>query len=224
MPSNSIFFCKLIKNIAISVVKWYNQEKTKERIMIFGDLKIFSKIPTLTTERLILRQMTMRDLKDVHEYASDPEVSKHLLWRPHPDLDYTRLYLETVKSGYKKCQFYDWGVVYNGKMIGTAGFTRFDIDNNSAEIGYVLSRQFWRMGIGFEAARCVIDFGFERLRLNRIEVHYMPENIESARLAERLGMRREGILRSAVRCKGDYRDVVVASVLRSEYAELFNIG
>ncbi len=188
--------------------------------MIWGDLKIFARIPTLNTERLVLRKITMSDLDDIYEYASDPEVSKYLLWRPHPDKDYTKIYLSTVSSGYKKCQFFDWGVEFEGKMIGTCGFTRFDIDNNVGEIGYVLARPYWHKGLGYEAARCVMDFGFNKLKLNRIEVHYMPENIASMRLSERLGMTYEGILRSGVRCKGDYRDVKVASILRSEYPDI----
>ena len=118
---------------------------------------------------------------------------------------------------YRKGEFYDWGIEIDGKMIGTCGFTAFDLDNNSAEIGYVLNSKYWGRGIGFEAARAVLKFGFEELNLNRIEVHYLIGNTSSEALAKKLGMKFEGIRRGAVLCKGEYRDVCVAAILKSEY-------
>ena len=181
------------------------------------DLRIFTKMPTLRTDRLVLRKITERDLIDVYEYGSDPRVSEFLLWSPHPDLNYTKFYLNYLGVRYKKGEFYDWGVEIDGKMIGTCGFTAFDIDNDSAEIGYVLNSKYWGMGIGYEAAREVMRFGFERLELNRIEVHYLVGNESSAALAKKLGMSVEGIHRSAVKRKGEYRDVCVAAITRDEY-------
>ena len=181
------------------------------------DIKIFTKIPTLKTDRLKLRRIGSGDLQDVYEYGSDPEVSRFLLWYPHPDLSYTKFYLSFLNVRYRKGEFYDWGVEYNGKMIGTCGFTAFDTDNNCAEIGYVLNRKYWRQGIGFEAASEVLRFGFEVLLLNRIEVRYLVGNTASEHLSKKLGMTFEGIHRSAVRCKGEYRDVCIAAITREEY-------
>ena len=185
--------------------------------MTRDDLKIFTKIPTLKTERLILRKITAQDLSDVYEYGSDPEVSKYLLWYPHTDKGYTRFYLNYLNVRYKKGEFYDWGVEYKGKMIGTCGFTTFDIDNNSAEIGYVLNRRFWRMGIGFEAASEVMRFGFCDLSLNRIEVRFLCGNKSSEALAIKLGLRAEGTHRQVIKCKGEYRDVTVYAITRDEF-------
>ena len=181
------------------------------------DIKLFTKIPTLCTERLTLRKILPSDLDDVFEYGSDPSVSKFLLWSPHPDKGYTRFYLNFVAVRYKKAEFYDWGVEYQGKMIGTCGFTAFDVNNNSAEIGYVLNSKYWGIGIGYEAASKVVEFGFSVLELNRIEVHYLVGNDASAALAKKLGMTFEGIHRGAIKCKGEYRDVCVAAITREEY-------
>ncbi|MBQ8371957.1 MAG: GNAT family N-acetyltransferase [Clostridia bacterium] len=183
------------------------------------DLKIFTKIPRIHTERLELREITTSDLADVNEYATDPEVSRYLLWSPHRDTTHTKLYLNNIRAKYKRAEFYDWGVVYGGKMIGTCGFTAFDISNNSAEIGYVLNRRFWGMGIGYEAARAVMKFGFDRLGLERIEVRFMTDNLASEALAKRCGMKREGTLRRAILAKGEYRDIGICSILRNEYHE-----
>lgn len=185
--------------------------------MTKDDIKIFTKIPTIKTERLLLRKIQPSDIEDVFEYGSDPSVSKYLLWQPHPDRGYTRFYLNFLTVRYRKGEFYDWGVELDGKMIGTCGFTAFDLNNNSAEIGYVLNSKYWGRGIGYEAASAVIKYGFEVLSLNRIEVHYLVGNEASAALSKKLGMQLEGIHRGAIKCKGEYRDVCVAAILKSEH-------
>ena len=181
--------------------------------------RVFSHLPELATERLTLRKMIVADASDMYEYASRPDVTKYLMWNPHPDRDFTREYLEYLGNRYSAGMFYDWAVVYEPdcKMIGTCGFTAFDVDNNSAEIGYVLNSKYWGLGIGYEAASKVLEFGFNVLELNRIEVHYMVGNDASAALSKKLGMSFEGIHRGAVKCKGEYRDVCIAAITRDEY-------
>ena len=185
--------------------------------MKYSDLKLFSKIPVLQTERLILRKITRADLMDVYEYASDPLVSKYLLWNPHSDLSYTSQYLKLIEHNYKKQNFFDWGVTLadSKKMIGTCGFTSFDIKNNMAEIGYVLNRKYWGRGIAVEAAKKVIDFGFNTLDLHRIEVNFIPSNASSRRVAEKCGMHYEGVLKERIWVKGEYKDIEVYSITRS---------
>ena len=190
--------------------------------MIKEDLEIFKTIPTLETERLILRRMMPSDLADVYDYAKRAEVSEFLLWYPHDTTAFTRKYLKIVDSKYKRGEFYDWAVVCkaDGRMIGTAGFTSIDVYNNNAEIGYVLNSDYWGRGLAAEAARAVITFGFEALRLVRIEAKYMTDNLGSKRVAEKCGMREEGILRQSVYAKGRYVDVCLCSILIDEYKRL----
>ena len=181
--------------------------------MISSDLKIFKDIPTLYTDRLILRKITKADLADVYEYASDPLVSRYLLWSPHTDVGYTRLYLKTIASKYRRGEFFDWGIEYNGKMIGTCGFTSFNLYDNSAEIGYVLNSSYWYLGIAKEAAKRIIDFGFNVLSLNRIEARFISSNIHSRRVAEKIGMTYEGEHKASVYAKGAYVDVGVCAII-----------
>ncbi len=181
------------------------------------DLKIFSKIPSLRTDRLILRRMMPSDIEDVYEYASDRRVSEYLLWYPHTDRAYTRLYLSHIDKRYKRCEYYDWCIEYCGKVIGTAGFTSFDTNNNSAEIGYVLASKYWGLGIATEAASAVIEFGFNILSLNRIEARCLDGNDGSLKVMKKCGMTYEGVKREAVLAKGSYRDVHVSAILYSDY-------
>lgn len=183
---------------------------------------IFKSIPQLETERLILRKICKSDLSDVYDYASCDEVTKYLLWYPHPDIRFTKRYLSIVDVKYKDGTFYDWGIIdkQTGRMIGTCGFTTLDSENNAGQIGYVLNRKFWGQGIASEAARAVITFGFEFLGLNRIEAKYIVENAASKRVLEKCSMRFEGILRSCMRVKGRYVDVAVHSILLDEYQRI----
>ena len=182
-------------------------------------LKIFSKIPVLETPRLLLRRLRVSDYLDMYEYSSLDEVTEYLLWYPHKDEDYTYRYLEHVQSEYRTGDFYDWAVVYKAddKMIGTCGFTSFDLPNNSAEIGYVINPEYWGIGIAAEAALAVIEYGFTSLKLNRIEARYMCGNNKSRRVMEKCGMSFEGIIRSALYNKNEYKDVGVCAILSREY-------
>ena len=147
------------------------------------------------------------------------EVTRYLLWSPHPDITHTRDYLRYIASRYATGSFYDWAVVLksNGKMIGTCGFTSFDSPHDSAEIGYVLNPAYHGMGIATEAVRAILSFGFDRLALHRIEARFMEGNTASLRVMEKVGMRFEGYQRESMFVKGTYRTIGCCSVLRSEY-------
>ena len=110
--------------------------------------RIFRDPPVLETPRLTLRRMLRRDSEDMFAYARDPAVSEFLLWQPHESEAYTRRYLNYLQSRYRSGDFHDWAVVWreSGRMIGTCGFTQFNLESNSAEIGYVLARPYWGIG------------------------------------------------------------------------------
>ncbi len=176
-------------------------------------------MPQLETERLILRRMRVGDEQDMYEYAHRSEVTRYLLWSPHPDLFYTRDYLRYLATRYATGSFYDWAVVLksNSRMIGTCGFTSFDCAHDAAEIGYVLNPDYRGQGIAPEAVRAVLAFGFDRLALHRIEARFIEGNAASLRVMEKVGMHFEGYRREAMLVKGSYRTIGYCSILASEY-------
>jgi ribosomal-protein-alanine N-acetyltransferase len=180
---------------------------------------VFSHFPVLETERLHLRAMRVSDAADMYDYAKRDEVTKYLLWNPHPDVTYTRRYLEYLAGRYRLGQFYDWAIVSKSdqRMIGTCGFVRFDCPHNSAEIGYVLSPDYQGQGYMYEAAQRVMQFGFSVLGLHRIEARYMIENTSSRQVMEKLGMSFEGVKRSSMLVKGQYRDIGYCAILANEF-------
>lgn len=182
-------------------------------------MRLFRDPPVIEAERIYLRRMLRRDATDMFEYSCNPEVTRYLLWDPHPDRLYTSRYLSYIQSRYRSGDFYDWAVIWkeSEKMIGTCGFTRFNFEAKSAEIGYVLNPRFWRIGVAPEAAKTVMRFGFSELGLHRIEAKYMSENIPSKKVMEKLGMQFEGVARDSMFVKGKYVSVGTYAILRDEF-------
>lgn len=186
--------------------------------------KIFTKMPLIETERLILRKMRADDAADMFEYAARKDVTEYLTWYPHPDKAYTRDYLEYLGTKYRTGDFFDWAITLkkeNGKMIGTCGFTSFDFANDGAEVGYVLNPEYRGQGLVPEALLAVLEFGFNNLLLHRAEAKYIVGNDASRRVMEKVGMKFEGIKREGMLIKGNFRDIGVCSILKDEFYETY---
>lgn len=179
---------------------------------------IFSRLPMLETPRLILRKMAMTDAQDMYDYSSDPEVSRHVLWDAHRSVQESRAYLRYILRQYRYNEPSSWGIELRetGRLIGTIGFMWWNKDNRSAEIGYSLSRAHWNHGYMTEALREVIDFGFNEMALHRIEAQHETTNPASGRVMEKVGMRKEGVLRGRLYNKGRYVDVALYAILRGD--------
>ena len=179
----------------------------------------FSRIPTLRTDRLTLRRLKQSDADDMFDYARREDVTEYLRWYPHQSKKYTSDYLRYVSARYNLGDFYDWAVIEreSGKMIGTCGFTSFDLPHNSAEIGYVLNPDFHGKGYATEAAARVVEFGFSQLGLHRIEARFMRENTASLHVMEKLGMTLEGYRRDGMLIKERYRTIGICSILIDEW-------
>ena len=98
----------------------------------------FSRLPVLETEDLLLRLPRLSDAKDVHAYATDPEVARYVLWDPHRSLADTRAFLRDLRARARRGYPSSWAVVLKetGAVIGTIGFIWYSTDNRSAELGY----------------------------------------------------------------------------------------
>ena len=181
--------------------------------------EIFSHIPPLETERLLLRAIRVSDAADMYDYARRPEVTRYLLWNPHPDIKHTKRYLEYLATRYRIGMFYDWALIHkkDRRMIGTCGFVRFDCPHNSAEIGYVLHPDYQGQSLMPEAVHAVMEFGFSTLELHRIEARFMVGNDASRKVMEKLGMTFEGIKRQSMLVKGSYRDIGTCAILANEF-------
>jgi ribosomal-protein-alanine N-acetyltransferase len=177
---------------------------------------IFCDLPVLETERTILRKIKKQDEEDMYSYCSDEEVSRHTTWYKHNTLEDTRMFLNMVLEDYKNQKVAPWGIEErsSGKFIGTCGFVYWDTHHSRAELGYALSRKFWNQGYMSEAIRRIIDFGFTKMDLVRIEARCHPDNIGSARVMEKSDMQFEGILKKHLFTKGSHQDVKMYSIIK----------
>lgn len=179
----------------------------------------------LETSRLVLRKILRRDAADMYEYSRDPEVTRYLLWEPHPDRYYTARYVAYLQTKYHLGEFFDWAVISraDNRMIGTCGFTKFDFEANSAEVGYVLGADHWGRGIAPEAARIVMHYGFCELGLRRIEARYMVGNDRSGRVMTKLGMISEGTAHDAMVVKGKSVSITTCSISREDFIRKYGM-
>jgi ribosomal-protein-alanine N-acetyltransferase len=144
----------------------------------------------LETERLLMRKFTLEDLNTLIEQRSDPEVNKYLggtkMQNPEKLATRLRFYIDC----YNKYGFGTCAVIWKetGEVIGSSGLQPLD-STTEIEVGYSLIKKFWRKGIGFEAAKAWLDFGFKVKNLERIVAVAYPENTGSWRIMEKLGMR-----------------------------------
>jgi [ribosomal protein S5]-alanine N-acetyltransferase len=182
-------------------------------------LDILAYLPTIETERLLLRKITLNDANDMFEYTSDPQVSEFTTWSTHSSIEDSKYFLKTLVKMYKRRELVDWGIVHKAekKFIGTCGFVEWRMTHSRAEIGYALSRRYWGEGYMSEAVSAVIDFGFREMQLNKILARCEVNNIASARVMEKVGMKLEGILRQQLFVKGRYWDLKAYSILREEF-------
>lgn len=172
----------------------------------------------LETERMILRPWKTEDLDDFYEYARNPEIGPNAGWAPHKDKEESLKILQSFIKGDEVR-----AIVYkgNGKVIGSIGVHRDykrQEDIKAKMIGYVLSQDYWRMGLMTEAVKEVIRYLFEEVKLDIISIYHYPFNIRSKRVIEKCGFKYEGTLRMASKIyNGNVYDDVCYSITKEDY-------
>jgi len=178
----------------------------------------------LTTERLLLRHFTLDDVGDVLEYTNDPEWARYQVGIP--PVPYTRKDAETLVAMFSDTSKWDgigilqlFAIVLEGKVIGELCLNQRDEDrkNDRSELTYSLSRQHWGKGLTTEAARAAMNWAFQTYSFYRMYAWSDPRNIGSWRVLEKLGMKREGLLRSHMKWNGEFRDQEYYGILRAEW-------
>lgn len=179
-----------------------------------------SKIPIMKTERLLLRPITHGDLEAMYDYSSSENVARYVTWQAHTSLEDTKAFIALIFNGYQQGKLMLWGIEYAGKIIGTIDFVTINDTHKYAEIGYVLSEDFWNKGFTTEATKKLIDFGFNKLDLVRIQARCFEENIGSQKVMEKSGMQFEGLLRKSMFVKGQYQNVKMYAITDDDYRNL----
>lgn len=111
---------------------------------------------------------------------------------------------------------------YQGEMAGKIGYNYFDWDHRNTEIGYWLGASFQGKGLITKSCRVLINYAFNELKLNRIEIRCGVENKKSRKIPEKLGFREEGVVRRAEWLHDHFIDLVIYGMLASEWQDKTN--
>jgi RimJ/RimL family protein N-acetyltransferase len=174
----------------------------------------------IVTERLVLRAETADDAEAIHAYRNLPEVHRYL---PHGDIDVEviRDRIVTVWSGPFEKDGDVLGLAVEerttGRLVGDAVLFWRSTEHRGGEIGYALDPGFTGLGYATEAARAVLGLGFEQYGMHRIVARLDARNLASARVLERLGMRREAHFVQNEWFKGEWSDELVYAILADEW-------
>jgi len=175
----------------------------------------------LETPRLILRRFTQEDAQAMYtNWASDPEVVKHLTWPVHASVDATRELLRSWVAQYENENYYHWAMVpkdNNNAPVGGISVVRQKDAVKMVEIGYCLGTKWWGKGYTPEALKRLIAFFFEEVKVLRIAAEHDTRNPASGKVMEKCGMTHEGILRQADSNNQGICDNAVWSILAGEY-------
>lgn len=180
-------------------------------------------LPTLVTQRLILRPFTLADAPIVQKLCGAYEVAAKTLSVPHP-------YPDGVAETWIASHGPDW----ENKIWVTLALTHREDESEPqdvlgaislmlhlahyrAELAYWLGMPYWNQGYMTEAARALVQYGFEELKLNRVEATHYRSNPASGRVMQKIGMQQEGIRRQQTLRFGQFEDCVVYGLLASDW-------
>ncbi len=149
----------------------------------------------LETNRLVLRPPVETDATAIFDaYTQDPEVTRYLMWRPHRQLADAQAYLERCRLGWNAGTELTWMLTRrtDQQVLGAIAIRP---QGHKTSIGYVLARTSWGRGLMSEAGRALLNHACYIDDLHRVWAVCDVDNHASARVMEKIGMVREGILR-----------------------------
>jgi RimJ/RimL family protein N-acetyltransferase len=148
----------------------------------------------LTTDRLQLRRPRTTDAEDVFSYACDSDVTRFMDWPTHKEKSTVAEWLHDCTSLWESGAEFTWMITLRPeeRVIGAVSLRVADY---KADFGYVLNKQYWGRGLGTEAACAIVDLAATIEGVYRVWATCDVENVASARVLEKAGLLREGILR-----------------------------
>ncbi|MFQ5681822.1 MAG: GNAT family N-acetyltransferase [Candidatus Binatia bacterium] len=163
----------------------------------------------IKTKRLQLRRPVMEDAKPIFQrYAQDAEVTRYLGWRPHQTLATTWDFLHRCRTWWEHGTAFSW-VILRQDDKQPLGMIELRIEGHRATVGYALARTAWNQGFATEAAQAIVEWALAQPSIYRVWAFCDVENKASARVLEKVGMRREGVLRRWMihpNCSSEPRD------------------
>lgn len=179
---------------------------------------VLEPLPELSTPRAHLRAPVLEDAHALLALYGDPEVMRYVGQDPSPGLPAMREKLTRDLESQHRGESARWVVTFPGLLqgVGYLGLFQWSQRERRAELGYLLAKPYWGQGLMKEVLPVVVRFGFEVMRLHRVEARVDPRNAGSVRLLQGLGFRQEGLLRDAALSEGAYCDTLLMGLLQTD--------
>lgn len=172
----------------------------------------------IDTKRLRLRPLRPEDASVFFEMWSDSEAVRYFSFPPMQDIEQAKA--RVAEKMQSSCDGKSMICVIEsrdtGAVLGDCGLHNGVAHSRRAEIGYCLGRKHWGKGYMTEAVDALIEHGFKKAGLHRIEADIDPRNLPSIQLIERLGFKREGYLRERWVIGGEVADTVLYGLIQSD--------
>jgi RimJ/RimL family protein N-acetyltransferase len=166
--------------------------------------------PTLRTERLVLRPLTLVDAPAVQRLAGDREIADTTLSVPHPYEDgMAETWINTLAPAFERGESAVFALTRadGGELLGAIGLAGINRRHSHAELGYWIGKRFWGQGFASEAAAAMVNYAFGELGLHRVYAMCFSRNPASARVMQKAGLTFEGRRRQHVRSAVGFEDV-----------------
>ena len=172
----------------------------------------------LTTERLILRPLLEEDAKQIYLYCSDRDIADTTFAIPHPySLKDAENFISYSSNKLKSEDEYNFAIICKKKLklIGVIGLITFK-QHERAELGYWIGKPNWGKGYCTEAAKELISFAFEVLKLNKVHSSHILRNPASGKVMQKIGMKHEGRIRQHIKKWDKFEDADFYGILKNE--------
>lgn len=177
----------------------------------------------ILTERLALRPFATDDFEALHAIQSREDVTRYLYWGPRTPEEVREALAKRTQESVLAAEGKSLSLAVTlrdgGALIGSVNLDWVSEQHSQGEIGFILHPNHHGRGYGGEAAIVLLRLGFDGLDLHRIIGRCDARNADSARLMERIGMRREAHLRENEFLRGEWTDAFVYAMLAAEWKE-----
>ena len=175
--------------------------------------------PILATSRLQLRELRPADRDDLFAIFSREEVTQYYGIALFKKVNRSDSVLKRRIGLFHKNNGIAWGITLHNseQLIGACQFKSWEKRPNLSEIAYEMHPKFWNKGLMTEAVSAALDYGFNVVKLNRIEAWAATENLASIKVMEKSGFQYEGTQRDKLFWNNRHYDMACYSLLRREY-------
>lgn len=172
----------------------------------------------IATTRLRLRPMRRDDTEALFLVFCDAQAMRYWSSPPHGSPLLTAEVIERAQMAFIAGDGIEWAITRAGDdtAIGKIGHWRWQKTHSRSEVGFIVRRDLWGQGLAAEALGAVVDWGFARLELHSIEAQLDSENKASQRTLERVGFRKEGLLKQSYYDGREHRDTLIYGLLASD--------